>query len=195
MVNITIFDWDDTLFPTTSYITNKNQNYKLLDTLVYSVLSYYISISHVYIVTNASIKWVYISSRLIPNTHELIKKHIKILSGRDTYSNISSDNYLWKKLLFNKIIDQYNINQITNIISIGDADYEYQALINLYNKHNQNILYKNIKLLKHPKPNILFEQLKLLQQSSPKIINHNTHLDTMYKYKSDVAPNNTLIAV
>lgn len=185
MVNITIFDWDDTLFPTTSYLINKKQNYKLLDKLVYNILSYYLTISDVYIVTNASIKWVYISSLLIPNTQKLLKSKIKILSGRDIYSHITLDSYAWKKLLFTDIIKHYDLSKINNIISIGDADYEYKALINLYNLNkNNHIKYKNIKLLKGPNANILFDQLQLLYNTRNYIINYDNHLDSIYKYKN-----------
>ena len=58
----------------------------------------------------------------------------------------------WKKLtfkeVFNKLIEN---NRLMNIISIGDAEFEYNALIELDKiKPEVKKLLKSVKLLKNP---------------------------------------------
>lgn len=174
MKNIVIIDWDDTLFPT-SNPPKSTKSYKLLDNTLHSLLTTILSYAKVYIVTNATTKWISISSSSIPKTRKLIKTSIPVISGRDRYKKQNIN--LWKKIIFNNIIKSNNSSNL-NIVSIGDADYEYQALIYSYRTFHNNY-YKHIRFMKYSF-NVLIEQLVILKRNIPSIINHHGHMDTMF---------------
>ena len=92
---LTIFDWDDTLFPTSAFspktqeemetIARLNQELFLqIDDIVENLLKK-ASEGHskVIIVTNAHNSWVdYSSQMLMPKTAKLLKEQIKVISAR-----------------------------------------------------------------------------------------------------------------
>ena len=198
-----LLDWDDTLFPT-SWVVKKNidltnpdvQNkyivfFAKLDLLLHKLLSNLINYGKVVIVTNAINKWVYISSSIIPNTHRLIKNKISVISARDIHQyDHPGDGYMWKKLIFKQLVTDYYSDyhkdyptDYQNIISIGDADYEFKALINLYikpktTKGKRHL--KSIRFMSKPSYDTLIDQLEVLNNSINKIIDTNNHMDLVF---------------
>jgi hypothetical protein len=185
-----ILDWDDTLFPTNWVMKNNislsdpnNLNnyinyFQELDRILAKFIEKTINLGKVIIVTNALPAWIELSSVFLPKTSHLLQK-VKIVSARKNYRHKSSNMMDWKILAFRDIIDNEFKNPSTvNIISIGDAEYEYQALIALndYNKQTKKIL-KSVKFMREPTHEILIDQLEVLGQAIPKIWNQNTHLD------------------
>ena len=165
LTNIFIIDWDDTLFPTTWINNNSidllNENtkneYRLyfleLDKIISSLIITINKIGDIYIVTNANLKWIKTCLKLLEKTtYEIIKNNIRIVSARDTYSMIKTSPLDWKIFTFQDIIEEilYLIYEklkpftYMNIISIGDAQYEYNALLNLDNYFKNNTIFKNI---------------------------------------------------
>ena len=153
--NLIILDWDDTLFPT-SWIIKNNINiqsqpslnkyiilFGRLDALLSKLLKNLLNHSIVIIVTNANYKWITTACSILPNTKTIIKKRIQIISARDELHDIIPKNFdIYKKIIFNRIVKNIiKKNKLNNIISIGDAEYEYQALINLYHLRKKNNLY------------------------------------------------------
>tara|TARA_Y100000780_G_scaffold228439_2_gene246107 strand:+ start:45 stop:473 length:429 start_codon:yes stop_codon:yes gene_type:complete len=138
------------------------------------------------IVTNASFDWIKKTGRLLPNSFKLIKRNIEIISARDLYKKkYPDDAFMWKKIVFEKLLKIYfnkKLN-IQNIISIGDADYEYKALINLNNYDqlipNKRIL-KAIKFKKTPEYKTILEQIELLTNNIIEIIKYEDHLDLLF---------------
>jgi hypothetical protein len=177
-INIFILDFDDTLFPTHWFQTNKiklsgeiYEKYKLyfinLDEQIYKFLKLLNGYGYIYIVSNASMNWLKNSINILPLTKKLIEdNNINVISARDTNENVSLE--MWKTFTFKKIIsnilDDLNDNMHLNIISLGDANYEYMALISL-NSHikNTNFLLKNIKFIEKPEYEYIIEQLKYLE--------------------------------
>ena len=185
-----IFDWDDTLFPT-SWIVNNNIDltdpntrseyvfiFKMLDNCVSKLLTKVLNLGNVIIITNAMPEWVYLSCSVLVETQELIKK-IKIVSSRKNYQN-KTDMNNWKLYTF---LDEFNIitnnNNIKNIISIGDATYEYNALINLYKqqKNYYDRLLKSVQFVRSPTNELLMNEIKLLNESIKNICHNCEHLD------------------
>ena len=196
MNSLTILDWDDTLFPTTWILKNSfNLSNPLLinkyivffselDNLLYKILMNFLKHGNVVIVTNAMIKWVTISSTILPNTKKIIKDRIDVISARDTYKeSLPGRMHLWKRLIFEKLFHKNKAN-IMNIISIGDANYELHALINLYKKydHGKRKL-KSIKFMQNPSYDSLIDQLNVLNQSVDKIILSKKHMDLHFNKK------------
>ena len=133
----------------------------------------------VLIITNALLNWIDISSKIIPLTNNLLQNSntIKIVSARGEYSSQSSDPMEWKRMAFKKELEKINKN-INNIISIGDAEYEYNALIKLYSSNVDNFrLLKAIKFIKYPNINQLIDQVNVLYNAISRICKEPSHLD------------------
>jgi len=115
----------------------------------------------------------------------LIQKKIKIISARDKFKKMYPDNTFWKKLVFKELMSEYSktesTNEIKNIISIGDADYELHALINLYDEFGENKkYYKSVKLINDPSYDTIIDQLEVLNKTAIKMINLRKHLDLKF---------------
>ena len=137
------------------------------------------------------------------NAHlSIVSKNIRIVSARDSYSYNSNSPTEWKILTFqdiiediiNKINKNMKPNTIINIISIGDAMYEYIALLNLDNfiksyienknigeKKKFNYLLKNIKFIEKPDFNFIIDQMQILHKNSTDIINRLEFIDLKFK--------------
>ena len=193
-INKTLFilDWDDTLFPTNWVLNNgiklaltkSHDQYMMyfqeLDRILSKFLKRIICLGKVIIVTNAMLEWVKISSIILPNTTYLLKK-VTIISAREKYRNKSNNIWDWKKMAFKDVIDiEFNKESIINVISVGDAEYEYQALIALNKKKGTKYL-KSIKFVKEPSHDILIDQLEVLNIAIPNIWNKQKHMDLKFK--------------
>jgi hypothetical protein len=198
LTNIFIIDWDDTLFPT-NWVTKNNiditdldsyNKYKLffieLDNILSNVINSLNKLGNVFIVSNANLAWVRNCLSILPYTNKLVNAFgINVISARDNYlSNNSTGSIMeWKISSFqdiivnvlNSIAGKFNEKNYLNIISIGDAEYEYVALINLdnffkVNKIDINYFLKNIKFIEKPEFNILIEQLVMLKKNIQMVV-------------------------
>ena len=185
-----IYDWDDTLFPTSWIVNNdidltdpntRSENvyvFKRLDDCVFNLLKKSLELGEVIIITNAMPEWVYLSCSVLVDTQEIIN-NIKVISSRKNYQN-KTDMINWK---LNTFLDEFNDiikkKSIKNIISIGDANYEYYALINLYKqqKNYYDRLLKSVQLVKSPSNELLMNEIKLLSENIKDICNNCEHLD------------------
>lgn len=190
--SLIILDWDDTLFPTTwvlkEKINLKNDSVKnkyivffsKLDQLLYRLLINFMKHGEVVIVTNAMIKWVNISADILPYTKKLINKKIKVISAREAHGDkYPKRMFIWKKLIFKDLSAYKNYK---NIISIGDAEYEFKALINLWNKKNNRNL-KTIRFIKSPSYDALIDQLQVLINCLKNICEKKQHMDLKFNNK------------
>jgi hypothetical protein len=170
-----ILDWDDTLFPT-SWVTRNNidiinnssrdryvEHFKSLDRALHSFLKNISKYGKVIIVTNALKDWVKISSIIMPQTYHLLKG-INIVSARSLFGEQTKDVMEWKKRTFQIIIDkEFDNKKLMNIISIGDAEYEHQALVALTQSNFDKIKYlKSFRLIKDPTYEQLIEQVEMM---------------------------------
>ena len=97
---VIIYDWDDTLFPTSwimrqgikiSELADVNKYivyFHELDDVVYELLKASILLGDVYIITNANIQWIKLSKRLLRKSSQLIDKYVNIISARDNYKEM-----------------------------------------------------------------------------------------------------------
>lgn len=195
---IVIIDWDDTLFPTTwvtanginvsqaSSLTPEQRLYFMkLDVIIYRFITQLMNYGKVFIVTNAMGEWINVTKKLLPNTTTIFK-WVKVISARDMYSSKYPHAVdAWKYLCFQKVARKYMSKQkINNIISIGDAEYEYEALINLYRLGKQKKYLKSIKLLGGTDYNQIVDQIIVLNSNIREIINHDNHLDLVFTSKN-----------
>lgn len=197
-----LIDWDDTLFP--SSFCNKNSidlknpndinNYKLffieLDKSILILFNYLNVLGTIYIITNACIAWIKTCLEVLPQTKKFIMNNkIRIMSARDIYYKITDNPQQWKINTFQNVIDIIMNNrekEILNIISIGDAIYEYNSLLNLDNYiqivHNDNkYLLKNIKFITKPDFNEIVDELNVLTKNINNISNTFDYIDINFE--------------
>jgi hypothetical protein len=191
-----ILDWDDTLFPTSWILKNNIDIYNQtnlhkfgeyfthLDRILFKLFKCLNKLGKVVIVTNALPEWVKISSKLLINSGPLIRS-TKVVSARKIYQSISSSSMEWKRFAFNdELTEIAKKNKINNILSVGDAEYEYQALISLYKDDSSNYkLLKSIKFMRYPTHDNLLDQLNVLFNSINKICKKKSHIDMNFKFK------------
>jgi hypothetical protein len=116
---------------------------------------------------------------------------VEIISARGTYKDKSSKMMDWKMMAFRDLIDrEFKDIKLMNIISVGDAEYEYQALIALNNrKIGTKKFLKSVRFMKDPSHDILVDQLEVLNDAIPKIWNQDKHLDLKFDHFSKVNKN------
>lgn len=192
-----ILDWDDTLFPTNWVMKNginlmnssiRDQymvHFQELDRVLSGFLKNIMSFGRVTIVTNALLDWIHISSIVLPKTYSLLKK-VKIVSARGIYREKSSKMMDWKMMAFRDVVDiEFKDSSLMNVISIGDAEYEYQALIAL-NKCSQHTrkctskALKSIRFMKNPSHDTLIDQLEVLNNAISDVWLSEKHLDLKF---------------
>lgn len=192
-----VFDWDDTLFPTSWMVkngidlTNKHTQkqyiilFSRLDVALHNLLDKLSHQAQIVIITNAVKKWIELSVIMLPKTQQLINNNIPVLSARDLYKHhYPNDMAEWKKKTFKNFSQSYYTNhKFQNIISVGDAEYEFLATINLYDHlaHKNNKLLKTVRLFPEPSFDSLMHQLDILSKNFDKIISCDRHLDLKFK--------------
>lgn len=172
-----IVDWDDTLFPSTWFISKQKieteQLLIKLDKYIEKLLNKMIKMGQVIIISNATLQWIQISSSMLPNASKIIK-NLKIISTRDKYKT--------KTKAFNDIIGTKIKFGYVNIISMGDAEYEYDALIQL-NKIPKEKYLKAIKFAKIPNYSNVVYQLKSLIENIDNIAIIKNNLDLFFRFE------------
>jgi len=193
-----ILDWDDTLFPTSWTIQNNIDMtnkftyvrymplFEKLDTLLFNLLTKLQKHGTVAIVTNAATKWIKISSVVLPKTQRIIASSpIQVISAREILQDKYPNNmHMWKKIIFDKlVIDYFAEHGYQHIISVGDAEYEFLALVDLYNEHSvsNKRLLKTVRFMSSPSFESLVDQLNVLHQSADKILTSKKHMDLKFK--------------
>jgi hypothetical protein len=192
-----IYDWDDTLFPTTILSNHKfdnlskettqtlqytnnikdvNHTLSILDKLILNLLDKSLSLGHVLIITNATKSWVKFSGiKYIPNTYEFIlASNIPIISAREFALGKNISNHMeWKNVTFNHFVrasKKYNKN-LNNFVSIGDSILEKNALVNACS-NIKNSYTKTIKYVEQPNIINLIKQNVLMYNNIVDIVSN-----------------------
>ena len=181
--SIIIFDWDDTLLPT-SFLSpggSFNSDLKLtksdretllkIEKEVFNLLNTAISKGDVYIITNAEKGWVEFSIKKIYPSILPILPELKIISAREKFGNIFPGNYKkWKIRTFLNLLKNVNLNLVTNLICIGDSFFEIEAGRILASKFKEAFI-KTIKFKESPKLNDLLKELSVVNKQFITIYN------------------------
>ena len=171
--SIFIFDWDDTLLPT-SFLTNEDiidedclpedyaETFSILEKNIIQMLKLAINKGDVYIITNSSIGWVQFSAKkYFPKLDELLNK-ITIISARNEYEDAyPGETKIWKEKAFLSLKKKFNLNIPSNIICFGDSIVELEAGKHLASKVNNSFI-KTIKFQQNPEPEDIIKQLNLI---------------------------------
>lgn len=181
-MSLIIFDWDDTLYPT-SWILKNNKKindpiyFNKLDDALFNLLNKCNKLANIVIITNAELSWIFDTSKSLHKTINILK-NIPIISARKY--NISfptnEEMFEWKRDAFVKIISNGNYY---NVISIGDSYYEYDALISLYDFYRNRMFLKPVLTLKELSYDQLIHQLNIINLSIYQIVKLKKNLDKM----------------
>ena len=173
--SLIIFDWDDTLLPTTfltqgggifneNLVLSENDNRKIekLEKSVLNLLNMAITKGDVYIITNAGLGWVeYSAQKFYPSVFEILQK-ITIISARGEFEkDYPGDSRRWKLQTFLSLQKRLNTKLVTNIICLGDSLFEIEAGRVLGTQFSEAFV-KTIKFKEGPKPEELNKQLMLV---------------------------------
>lgn len=195
-----IFDWDDTLLPTSwisqqgwlnvsgdlvdrpdEIILTREQQVLLqeLEVKVEQTLLTAMTHGRVVIVTNAADGWIETScAAFMPGLRPLLDE-IDLLSARSAYEGLGSDCPMeWKRRAFSDVLAaafEYDEGR-PNVISIGDSVYE-QAALAFATKRIPNCRSKTLKLLESPDIRQLIEEHDLLFHHLDIAVAHEDHLD------------------
>ena len=186
--NLSIFDWDDTLFPTSFLVQediindeNLPEEYidiiSILEEAIIKVINFALNKGDVYIITNSSIGWVEFSTnKYYPNLKKYLDK-IHIISARNEYENAyPGEVRLWKDKTFLSLKNKINLNIPTNIICFGDSIVELEAGKNLASKINNSFI-KTIKFKERPEPQYMIKEINLI----------NNRLDYIYSAARNIS--------
>eukprot|EP00164_Ancoracysta_twista_P000026 GFYU01000034.1.p1 GENE.GFYU01000034.1~~GFYU01000034.1.p1 ORF type:complete len:227 (+),score=66.07 GFYU01000034.1:421-1101(+) len=188
-----IFDWDDTLIPSTFLsISGIRLDQPLclspeltaqleeLDDAVYNVLCQALSLGHVFIITNAEHGWVQLSAyQFLPKVSTIINK-CRVLSARSQYEEYFPDSPAeWKVRAFAESLEDTfsNLSEL-NLISFGDGEFERNAVI-VVGRNLESARTKSIKFVDKPSLDQLQRQVELIQNHLPTIAEHDGDLDLM----------------
>ena len=173
--SLIIFDWDDTLLPTTfltqggifneNIIITENDQKKIekLENSALKLLNMALTKGDVYIITNAGVGWVeYSAQKFYPSVFEILPK-IQIISARGEWEkDYPGDSRKWKIQTFLSLKDKLDTKLVTNIICLGDSLFEIEAGRVLANSFKEAFV-KTIKFKEGPKLEELNKQLMLVE--------------------------------
>lgn len=189
-----ILDWDDTLFPTSWTMTQNidlsnplmrrryMKYFEELDDKLSHLLKMMYNYGDIMIITNAMPEWIELSASILPKTSILLNV-IEVISARALYQN-HHNMQKWKKNAFRDIvIKKIEKNRYyNNILSIGDAEYEHNALVALYNLNAMPHKYlKSIKFVKSPNHHTLLQQFIEIERNLKDICKTPRHLDLEFR--------------
>jgi len=204
---IIIFDWDDTLCPSTTCMRSHGLNVlgappegmvaQQLEDLSHEVCSLLEQAAtlaeKVVVVTNAEEGWVDLSCKAwLPYLKDTLT-NCEVASARSMWEprGIASPAG-WKARAFEDVIDrfysQYKHQSWKNIISIGDAPHEREALSRVVrwapSGQGKRCRSKSVKFVLRPSIVQLIREIQLLRESLKEIVWHDDDLDLHFSAES-----------
>lgn len=137
-MTLVIFDYDDTLFPSTYFQYDQNipkKYFKKLDNVIYNLIISILNKNYkIIIVSNGSIEWIKYSVVNLPKLKQFLDNNIiRCISTRDTYEQTLIPYEQWKHYGIANILTSSKYCNQKYIIGIGDSDIDYDAIVNACN--------------------------------------------------------------
>lgn len=181
---VIIFDWDDTLL-CTSWLNVRQEatlppvaekHLKGIESAAIRLLETSLRLGNTFIITNAMNGWVeYSAARYIPEILPMLQR-VRVISARSKFeAQHPNEVSQWKIQAFLEVQRQLNSEIITNLISLGDSNFEMDA-VHIMGKEFEQALIKTIKFRESPIPEELLKQLDLVSQKFEKIIENARNL-------------------
>lgn len=191
---ILIFDWDDTVLPST-WISEQGltlcedsvptaTHMALLDKVAEraaQTLAVAKRYGKVVLVTNAERGWIELScQKFLPSLYQSLAD-VKIFSARSTYEHKGvASPFEWKYLAFESEIrgfyESFTSDRRKNVISFGDSAHEREALIRV-TERMQNVHTKSLKFVERPEVEQLLKEHELITGCFRYIVHHDGNLD------------------
>jgi hypothetical protein len=189
---LTIFDWDDTLFPTSwmqqqdllskdmaQLSSEQKAQLERLAACASLTLESAIRFGKVVVITNAEQGWLETTCKKFMPSLVGLMKTLDIVSARSTYQCQTAIASEWKRLAFADEVDLLKSTVCAeqySIVSVGDSVHELQALLSV-TQATQQCWGKSMKLLDTPRIEQLIEQHELLAMSFADVVDHQGDLD------------------
>jgi hypothetical protein len=199
-----IFDWDDTLLPTTwiekqglrldgpAPCEEQERQLQHMATRAKETLLAAKALGEVILVTNAERGWVELScQKFMPDLCNSLQD-IRIFSARTTYEQQGfAQPSEWKYLAFQhelaRFCDEQSMvlgeadvavptSRRRNVISIGDSPHEREALIRV-TAHMRDSSIKAVKLMARPEVQQLCQEHEIISGCFRDLVNHDGNLD------------------
>jgi len=199
-----IFDWDDTLLPTTwiekqglrldGHSPSEEQELELQRMTEHAKLTLKAAkaLGEVILVTNAERGWVELScQKFMPGLCESLQD-VRILSARSTYEHQGvAQPSEWKYLAFQRELERFceephplsgetdtvaGVTRRRNVISIGDSPHEREALIRV-TAHMPDSRVKAVKLMARPDVHQLRQEHEIISDCFGDLVNLDGNLD------------------
>ena len=181
-----VFDWDDTLFPTSHY--NRRHlsksfysNLKDLEESIVSLLEFATERAPTFIITAAEKRWVELSvKKYFPRVASLMsERKVTVLSVRDYWSSCE-DGENWKTRTFREAIGSTLLSgSETQILSVGDSHHEREAVKKVLPRYEDITFRKSIKFAERPTVELLKRQIDRVRKCMDEILECNKDLDLM----------------
>jgi len=191
---ILIFDWDDTVLPSTwlhehglsldddSWPTVEQQAKldKLAERAAHT-LGTAGRYGQVILVTNAEAGWIELSCQKFMPLLWPSLRDVKLLSARSTYEHQGvASPFEWKYLAFEREIGGFyearDAGLMKNVVSFGDSAHEREALIRVTERMG-SCRTKSLKLVERPEVEQLLKEHQLLADCMRNIVSHDGNLD------------------
>jgi len=181
---VIIFDWDDTLL-CTSFLNLRQESavppvvechLRGIETAGRRLLELAQRLGHTFIITNAMNGWVeYSAAKYVPDLLPVLQK-VRVISARGRYeAQYPGEVSKWKIQAFLEVQRQLDSQIITNLISLGDSNFEMDA-VHIMGKEFAQALIKTIKFRENPSPEELLKQLELVSQKFERIVENARNL-------------------
>lgn len=182
---VIIFDWDDTLLCTSFLNLRQDQDHlppvierhlRGIEAAAKKLLEMAQRLGHTFIITNAMNGWVeYSAAKYVKDLLPVLQK-VRVISARGKYeAQFPNEVSKWKINAFLEVQRQLDSQIITNLISLGDSNFEMDA-VHVMGKEFAQALVKTIKFRENPSPEELLKQLELVSQKFERIIENARNL-------------------
>lgn len=172
---VVIFDWDDTLLPTSFLQRSQDQAparkkcLQGIENIGKQMLELALQMGHTFIITNAMEGWVeHSAAKYMPQLLPVLQR-IHIISARNYEQQYPGNYSQWKIQAFLGVQRTLDSQIITNLISIGDSNFEMDA-VHVMGQEFEQALVKTIKFKANPTDEELHKQLELVAQKLEKIV-------------------------
>lgn len=181
---VIIFDWDDTLLCTSFLNLRQDQglspvverHLRGIEDAGIKLLEIAARTGKTFIITNAMSGWVELSAATwMPRILPVLQK-VTVISARSRYeSQFPQEVGQWKIHAFLEVQQQLDSEIITNLVSLGDSNFEMDA-VHVMGKEFSQALVKTIKFQGNPSPEELLKQLGLVSQRFEQILGNPRNL-------------------
>jgi hypothetical protein len=192
--NLIVFDYDDTLFPTT-YLAQKGYRLdgpdvsddvrEILDeysVVVRETLTLARKLGNVIILTNAETGWIELTSQKFTPALSQLFESFPLVSARSIYEPLGiSSPFQWKLRAFESVIHEHFAKMpmkhaARHVVSFGDSIHERDAAHQVCAKLASTVC-KSIKFMERPDIGQLTKQHSLISECFDQIVYHQGTLD------------------